>query len=256
MKEKIWHWITTGRMKLLLVLLLLTLNIIVLAPTYFIEKYVNTACLLLGVIAIYILLIREYKKSKRISKIYLVTINVISMVNFLFSSGVGFNASLLRLRAVLFLGVVALGLIVVWKAKKSLAKQFTSYLVLSLLTVVLNFGGFYEALYSMYSPYGQESFKIDQNMSWSQAVMPVDFIYYSADAFFGTDISDVSIKYIDYMELYNEDSTVAKHEDKYKSAIKIIQIAKIFSVIESVLFIVYISIVVMSIENVKEGTNT
>jgi len=198
----------------------------------------------------------EYIKSRKISKVYLVAINAISMANFLLSDGVTFNTGYLIFRAVLFMVVVVVGLVVVWIAKKHFKKHFVGYLILSLWTVVLNFGGFYEALYSISFPYGQESFKIDQNMSWSQVVMPVDFIYYSADAFFGTDISDVSIKYLDYMELLNEDSIVTKHVDKYDIAIQTIQIAKMFSVIESVLFIVYISIIVMSAENVKEEADT
>lgn len=251
MKEEIFHWIGVEKRKLGLILLLLIVNIFVLVPTYFVEKYINTACLLFGVGLLSVLLFKDSQKTQRISKIYLIGINTIAMINFLLSYNVVFPIYLLLIRTILFLVVVIFGLIVVWRAKTRIAEKFIPYLVISLLTVVLNFGGLYESLYSMYSPYGQEGLEIDQGMTYAQAIMPLDFIYYSADAFFGTDLSDVSIKYIDYTKWYDEDNIEAVHIDKYNGAKITIQIIKMLSLFESMLFIVYISIVVMSAEGIK-----
>lgn len=250
MNQKIRNWIKREKIKLLIVLVVV-INILALIPTYFNEKYVNTAFLVLSVGFLSILLIRDCKRTKKISKIYLIGINSISLINFLGSYDIVFPMGLLWVRVILFLIVAVLGLVVVLRAKIKIVEKFTPYLIVSLLTVILNFGGLYQSLYSMYSPYGQEGLEIDQSMSYSQAVMPIDFIYYSADAFFGTDISDVSIKYIDYMKWYDENSMEAIHLDKYEGAIMTIQIIKMLSLFESVLFLVYISIIVMGAEGVK-----
>lgn len=252
MKEKIHHWIKAEKFKLLTVLLASVVNILVLIPTYFIEKYINTGFLIFGVGTLFFFLVKECKKTKQISIVYLFGVNVISLINFLWSYNIIFNSYLLWIRAILFLAVVISGLIIAWKGKKGLEQQFIGYLIISLLTVVLNFGGFYEALYSMYFPYELEGFKIEQEMSYSQAITPMDFIYYSGDAFFGTDISDVRIRYIDYTQLNNQESIMSKYVDKYESATKIIQLAKLVSFIESILFIVYISILVMGVDSKKE----
>ncbi|MFO1443260.1 hypothetical protein KDN24_08530 [Bacillus sp. Bva_UNVM-123] len=250
MRDRIYGWIKAEWIKLSGIMLLSLLNILALKPIYLLAGYVNTLFLLFGVISISFFLIREYLKYQKISIIYVIGINVIALINFLGSPGVIFGICLLWIRFIIFLIPVVLGLFIVWKAKTKIVKHFHTYLILSLFTVILNFGGLYESLYSMYFPYGQENFKIDQEMSWSQVVMPIDFIYYSSDAFFGTNISDVSIKYIDYMELHNDESIMANHKDKYEGAINIIQIAKILSLLESILFIVYISIIVMGAEGV------
>lgn len=251
MSRKIWSWIKIEKIRLLIVLLMSVANIFALIPTYFNEKYVNTAFLLFGVGFLITLLICNCKKTKKISKIYLIGINIISVINFLWSSDIILPMYLLIIRGILFLIVLVLGLVVVWRAKTRLAEKFIPYLIVSLLTVILNFGGIYESLYSMYFPYGQEGLEIDQSMTYSQAVMPIDFIYYSADAFFGTDISNVSIKYIDYTKWYDKENLEAIHIDKYEGAQITIQIIKMLSLVESMLFIIYISIVVMSAEGIK-----
>lgn len=213
--------------------------------------YFNMLSLVLSSVLISILLYREYKNSGKLSIIYIVGINFIVMTDFLRSSGLLFNFYLLFTRAIVYLALIALGIIIVWIAR-TFKKNFIKYLLLSLFMIIFNFGGLYGTLYSLYSPYGQESFEIDQKMSYSQAIMPLDFIYYSSDVFFGTNISDVKIKYIDYLDGYNEESIVSKHIDKYEGASLIIQITKMLSLFESVLFIVYISIIVMSSRGEKE----
>lgn len=236
MKEKIDRWIKAERLKLLLTFSVLILGIIlimILRTTYIVvAQYINTIFLFVSLGFMSVLLIVNYIKVKKISLILLFGIIVNSMIYYLGSNSVN-NICLLWIRAVLFLSTAALGLIVVWIAKTRMVKNFSAYLMLSLLTVILNFGGFYESLYSMYFRYDLEAFKIEQGMSYSQSIMPIDFIYYSGDAFFGTDISDVRIKYIDYIELSNKESKMSKHIDKYESATKIVQIAKLVSFLES-----------------------
>lgn len=83
--------------------------------------------------------------------------------------------------------------------------------------------------------------------------MPCDFIYYSADTLFGTDISDVSIRYIDYMDLRDQNNIVSRYADQYEKGQIIPQIIKLLSLSESVLFIVYISIIVLGAEEKNAG---
>lgn len=135
-----------------------------------------------------------------------------------------------------------------WEAKKN-KKKFILYLIISLLTVIIGFAGVFQAIYFEYFPYDQEALKIEQEMSFGQVIMPLDFIYYSADNLFGTDISDVSINYIDDTEYLQEDSIKARYADKNVGAKFAIQLTKIFSLGESLLFIIYISIIVLGGED-------
>lgn len=232
--------------KILIVCVLIpSINSLLLSQTYLFERYVNMTCFVLGIFIFGGLIIINYKLTQRISKTYLVGIIFISLINFYESKDVIFSEELLYVRAGLFLAVVSLGLWVVWIARTKIIEGFMKYLAISLLMVVLNFGGFYESLYSIYFPYGQEGFSIDQGMTYSQAVMPMDFIYYSADTFFGTDISDVRINYIDYMRGYDESSQEKKYIEKYEGAELTNRIIKISSLLESIIYLVYISIIVM-----------
>lgn len=79
-------------------------------------------------------------------------------------------------------------------------------------------------------------------------MLPIDFIYYSSDNLFGTDLSDVSINYIDYMDYQDTDNIESKYLDKSEEAAFSIQLIKIMSLAESLLFILYISIIVLGKE--------
>lgn len=202
-----------------------------------------------SIICITILLIRHYIITVNISLVYLTGLNLISMINLICLEGISFGVIQLWFRAIIFITVVIIGLVIVWKVKTKFPVKFNIYLIFSLITVIINFGGFYNSIYSINFQYDLGGFKIDQSMSDERVVMPKDFIYYSADAFFGTDLSDVSLKYIDPNVFLDENNVASYHLDKYDGANVNIEILKITSMIESILFLVYISIIVL---NAKE----
>lgn len=252
-KNKIFSWIFREKMKLFIIIIAIITNVIFgkIYREYWDMISICTFAISVGIIGICIW--KEYKKEYKLSKLYLISINIIAMIHLFRSDGISFKAGfLLNMRSVFFFLLIILGGICVWIARRKFRKEFTIYLIISLWTVILNFGGFYHSLYSMYDSNGQEIFKIEQGMSWKQSVMPLDFIYYSADCFFGTDISDVRINYIDYMDLYDQDNVIHYHKDTYKNAERVMQLAKIASVFESILFLVYISIIILGIEEGKE----
>lgn len=250
--KKIYNGIRNEKYKLAVVLFFIFLNIVVFSPVFFGEKFIRTAFFIVAFVTMCVLLIRNYKETDNISRVYLLGINLISLINLIGTDISLFGIIELIIRGIVFLGAVLLELIIVWIAKNKEEKKFLFYLIVSLLAVVINFGGVYQSLYSMYFPYGQEGLKIDQGMEYKQAIMSIDFIYYSADNFFGTDISDVSIKYIDYMKWYEEDAMEAIHIDKYDGAICAIQITKFFALLESTLFLVYISMIIMNAQGQRK----
>ncbi len=202
------------------------------------------------------MLIRHYIIRSKMAWAPYISMNIIAAIHFLGTSGMDFDRWQLWLRAVVFLLVAISALVLAWIAKTNFIRSFNVYLIVSIMTVILNFGGFYGSIYSMYLPYGLESFKIEQDMSSEQAVMPKDFLYYSADAFFGTAISDVSLRYIDPQDLLDADKVASKYKDQYKAANRSIDIVKLFSMLESILFLVYISIIVLNAGASKKDTDS
>lgn len=215
-------------------------------PQYPYSGIINTTILLLSLL---------WLKNKSHILGTLIFINVICISNILTSSKVAYCKYLLIIRAIVFIIFLVWGLRAVWIAKKSKLKKFNCYLLLSLIAVVISLGGLYHSLYELCFPDGLEALKIEQEMSYSQALMPEDFIFYSADAFFGTSISDVKIKYIDEAKLYDDQGAQVNNMSMLKYAKIIIQFVKVISLLESILFLIYISIIVMNVED-NDKTNT
>ncbi|KLU57056.1 hypothetical protein EL84_07340 [Paenibacillus sp. VT-400] len=261
MKKKIYKWVGSEKINLKIVAPILLINVFssLICRYFLIENYwimanfVNTPIYVTSIILLLIGLYKNYRVVNKFSLIYLFGINAVSLINILEGNILLRDILQLWFKAISFIAIVILGLILLWKAKTKLLENFNLYLIISLITVILNFGGFYLSLYSMYYPYELQGFKIEQNMSYSQAVMPIDFLYYSADAFFGTDVSDVSLRYNDYMNLTG-DTLASKYKDKYEDANFTISIAKFASIVESILFLVYISIIVLNAEGIKSKT--
>lgn len=250
--KKIYNGIKNEKYKLAVVVFFIFLNIVVFFFGILGQKIYQNCFFLVAVVTMCVLLIRNYKETDNISRVYLLGINLISLINLIGTDISFLGITELIVRGIVFLGAVLLELIIVWIAKNQEEKKFLFYLIVSLLAVVINFGGVYQSLYSMYFPYGQEGLKIDQGMEYEQAIMSIDFIYYSADNFFGTDISDVSIKYIDYMKWYEEGTMEAIYIDKYDGAICAIQITKFLALLESTLFLVYISMIIMNVQGQRK----
>lgn len=260
MIKNIYNWVNSEKINLKIVAPILLINVFsTLIFRYFLignwsywimASFINTPIYVISIIFLLIGVYKTYQRVGGFSLIYLAGINAVSLINILEGNILLRDIFQLWFKAISFIAVAILGLFILWKAKTKLLENFNLYLIISLITVILNFGGFYLSLYSMYYPYELQGFKIEQEMSYSQAVMPVDFLYYSADAFFGTDISDVSLRYNDYMNLTG-DTIASKYKDKYEDANTTISIAKFVSIVESILFLVYISIIVLNAEGIK-----
>ena len=245
---------------------IVTVNILTyLASTYWfvsalwfqaVAEAMGTVIFTASILVSLFMLIRHYIIRSKMAWAPYVSLNLIAAIHFLGTSGMDFDRWQLWLRAVVFLLVAISALVLAWVAKTNFIRRFNVYLIVSIMTVILNFGGFYGSIYSMYMPYGLESFKIDQGMSYEQAVMPKDFLYYSADAFFGTDISDVSLRYLDHQDLMDADNVASHYIGHYNDANRSIDIVKLFSMLESILFLVYISIIVLNAGASKKDTDS
>lgn len=209
---------------------------------------VNTFVLLVSLVFLGFNSIRYIKKAEHKSIFYLAVADIVALLFILRAYTMIADSNYIIVRAFLFIILVVIGLWIVWEAKK-IKKKFILYLVVSLLTVIIGFAGVYQAIYFEYFPYDQEALKIEQEMSYEQVIMPLDFIYYSADNLFGTDISDVRINYIDDTEYLEDNSVKARHVNKNAGAKFAIQLIKIFALGESLLFIIYISIIVLGVDD-------
>lgn len=151
--------------------------------------------------------------------------------------------------------IVLVGIYIVYRGKKGSLKKFIMYILVGLCTIVINFAGIYSSLNQMYYRYGYYNFKIDQGMNYSQAVMAIDFIYYSVDCFLGSSISDVRIYPPDYTELQDNKSTMHIYPDKYDGSERAYAIIRFLSMLESAIFLVYISMIIADISSKEDRQN-
>ena len=237
------------------ILLIFSLNLLILLQNFWGKNYVNTGFLVFESILLIALFMYVDYKEKKLSIIILWELICAILINYFMAYGVIFNKTQLIIRTLLFGLLIPFCLIIAWVARKK-KKGFNVYLLCSMIFTVINFGGVYHSLYSLYFPYGQEGLIIDQGKEYSQALLENDFIYYSADCFFGLDISDVSINYLDYTDLIDSDSIIAKHVDKYDDAEMTVSIIKNLSISEACIFIVYFSIIILGGEDESDLENS
>ncbi|WP_055669750.1 hypothetical protein [Desnuesiella massiliensis] len=199
------------------------------------------------IIVIYILLNYKinYSKNKRINGFLVFILNIIIMLDLYRYTRASVIDWFLCIEVLLYLVVVSVGVHMVYIAKKEFRKNFIKYLLLSIFTVVISFAGIYLSLYDMYFPYGYENFKIDQKMNYSRVVMPTDFIYYSADCFFGRSVSYVKISTPDYTDVQDDKKVAHNYPEMYHNVELVYTAVRIFSMLEAILFVVYISIIVV-----------
>lgn len=197
-------------------------------------------------------LVKQYQKNKFFSIYLIVIINIIMLFQ-LFSLDISISGTIfLIINALLYFVLAFSGVLIVYLAKRNISKNFNQLLVLSIITVIVGFAGIYSNMYNMYFSEGYIVFEIDEKVSFSQALISDDFIYYSADSFFGTNISNVSIAYTDYMDLQDKDNLISLYPSSFNNVNLINAIIKLLSIIESILFLVYISIIVIPLSSKKE----
>lgn len=256
MKDKICTWVNKEKNNLILSLIVILLGWILcwaFKTTYsIINQFLYTLHFSLSSILVLIFLKKSYQKHKSISIYLIIILNLIMLFHQFSMDGMIVRLISLIINALLYLIVATTAITIVYIARKNAPKRFIRYLILTLITVIVSFAGIYSNLYNMYFSKGYASLKIDENMSYSQVLESDDFIYYSADCFFGTSISNVSIAYPDYTDLYNEEKTLSLYPDSFNKAELISSVVKMLSVSESILFIVYISIIVMSVTSKEE----
>ena len=206
----------------------------------------------LGVGIALILMFAAYKwiKAKVISLANFVGIICLEIMYLITNDKALYSANILIVGSILFLVLIIVALYLTWNGFRAKQKCVLTILI-CLSMIYITFASLYSSLYSMYSPRGMECFKIEQGMSWEQVLLAEDFLYYSGDMMFGTSLSDVSINYIDYYEFQEGNPEL----EYLEQADIIIHVAKVFSMFETIVFIVYIGIIIIQSKEREESRN-
>jgi hypothetical protein len=197
----------------------------------------------------------NYSKNTRINGVLIFILNIIIMLDLYRYTNSSVFKCFIYIKILLYIVVVIVAIHMVYIVKKEFQKNFIKYLLLSIFTVVISFAGIYSSLYDMYFPYGYENFKIDQKMNYSPAVMSTDFIYYSADCFFGRSVSHVKISIPDYTDVQDDRTFAHKYPEMYDNVESVYNTVRFFSMIEAILFVVYISIIVVIMPSKDDAEN-
>lgn len=223
------------------------------------KNLIITFNLIITSIILFKISIQEFNKHQKSSLGYIVIYIVFMWLNIMKVDGIIFQIYyykhvniLLFLRAITYVAFICLGVHIVWKSRKLFKNQFMIYLIISIIMVIIGFAGFYQALYSMYFCFDLEPLSINQGMSYEQVLLSKDFIYYSIDCFFNIDISNVDINYIDISESSKILQNPNKSNINIDSAMYVVDITKIASLVELIIFIVYFSIIILGSNDYSE----
>lgn len=202
------------------------------------KGWLHLICLFLGLLTLILFAGYRWFKEKRISFLNILAIIGLELRYLKVNDGELYTPIILSILAMIFAFLVTFALKLVWDAFR-VKKGWVVTLILALSLIHITFASLYSSFYAMYSSKNLRCFEINENMSYSQSLLMEDFLYYSGDMLFGTSLSNVRIKYIDIDQL--EDDQVPF----WPKADDVIHIVKLVSLFESVVFIIYIGIIIV-----------
>lgn len=156
------------------------------------------------------------------------------------SDGIPYSTKVLCMFMVMFAIIILVALGLTWCIFKA-GQRFPWMFAVCLIMIWVTYASFYSTIDSMYSIRGMGCFKLDQGMSYEQRPLAEDYLYYSGDMLLGTELSDVKIDYIDFLNFKENDPRSPYCEQ----ADRVIKIAKAASLSETLVFVVYIGIIII-----------
>lgn len=245
---KIWNKVFNEKLKLIngiVIVGVLFLYILVIQDVFAQNLHLEVLCM--GVILLLVIGAYKWIKKKVILLANFVAIICLEVMYLIANDGVIYSVNILAACTILFSVLIIVALYLTWNGFR-VKQRCVPTILICLSMIYITFASLYSSFYSMYSPRGMECFKIEQGMSWEQALLAEDFLYYSGDMMFGTSLSDVSINYIDCYELQEGDPNL----EYWGQANIIIHVAKAFSMFETIVFIVYIGIIIIQSKEKEE----
>lgn len=195
---------------------------------------------------------KYYIKTKGFSRILMVIHSCVILLYLYIIDRSMFDILFFSVFALFCLIGVVFGGGIVYNTKKFFPNRLIEALLCSFVIVIISFAGIYSSLYTMFFSQGYEVLIIDNHVSSAEALLNKDFLYYSADRFFGTNISNVSVGYLDYLDLHNSKKAMSLYPDSFSSAEFICSLVKFLSFLEYMFFLLYISLFIMLIKPKKE----
>lgn len=193
-----------------------------------------------GVVIIMGFALYKLQRRKTISVMNYIAIIASEVIYLWTSDGILYSVKALCMFMVMFaiIILVAIGLTgCVFKA----GQRFPWMFAVCLIMIWVTYASFYTTIDSMYSTRGMGCFKLDQGMPYEQMLLAEDYLYYSGDMLLGTELSDVKIDYIDFGDFKGNDLRNPYREQ----ADRMIKIAKVASLSETLVFVVYIGIIII-----------
>lgn len=238
------------------------LSILVILITVCLERKFNVYWKFVYAISFFIIIICilgaykvYYSKNKKFNRFLIVVLNIIILIDLYMYTIARTIGWFLWIKVILYLGLVIVCIHMIYIAKREFRQRFVKYLLLNIFTVIISFAGIYSSLYDMYFPYGYKNFIMDQKLNYARIVTSTDFIFYSSDCFFGRNVSYVKMPTPDYTEVQDDKNIAHSYPEMYDKVKFVYMIGRLFSMLEAVLFVVYISIIVLIMSSKYEEEN-
>ncbi len=226
--------------------------------TYFFADKEIIFIILYTITMIYIFYLLYLIYSNRInifSIVFIIAFSILLLINqskYTFS-----NTVFLLIAGVLHFIIALCSLHLIYHSKRqnnNLTRNNIIIFLLLILMTITNFSSIYSSLQYIGLPDMQHLFEIDNGIEGDVFPMGLDFFYYSSDTFFGTNISNVKINYLDYTDI-NEQINNRHYNEKRKFEIQskfnltsvLLELVKIISLLESLSFLLFISIIVLNL---------
>lgn len=232
-------------------------------PTCFTHFFFRNRCLfgvfyVFTMLYIFYLIYTLYSRKDNINIFSLLFIIAFSFFSLINQESNGFsNTIFLLVSGALHFIIVLCSLHLIYRSKihnKNLTKKYIVIFLLLISIVISNYSVIYSSLQYVGLSDHQHLFEIDNGISEEVFPMAFDFLYYSSDTFFGTNISNVKINYLNYTDINEEISNYSEErkieiQSTFNLTSVLLQIVKIVSLLESLSFLLFISIIVLNIPN-------
>lgn len=193
-----------------------------------------------GVVIIMGFALYKLQRRKTISVMNYIAIIASEGIYLWTSDGIPYSTKALYMFMVMFAIIILVALGLTWCIFKA-RQKFPWMFAVCLIMIWVTYASFYSTIDSMYSTRGMGCFKLDQGMPYEQMLLAEDYLYYSGDMLLGTELSDVKIDYIDFLNFKENDPRSLYCEQ----ADRMIKIAKVASLSETLVFVVYIGIIII-----------
>lgn len=191
-----------------------------------------------------------YRSNNVLVIISVICMNVLSLVHLFCNDRIILGTKKYLIMGLVFFVLSLMGVLILYKYRGCTMKKFIAVLAVGSAIIIFNTAGVYSCCYNAYANIGMEA--LDVETDEKRYLQAEDFIWYSTEAFLGTNVSDCTIRQLSYYSLLDDD--VAKnHLHMINQASNNLRWIRIITLFENAMFLIYISIVLVGARENRES---